>query len=97
MSATLGGYRRTLRIFEVPADTELFLNMDRASGTVMVRSQPQGATIIVDGQQRAERTPAMLTLAAGAHTIEVVHDGQRETHKVNVADSAISHIGVTFQ
>ena len=66
LSATLGGYRRTLRIFEVPRDAELFLNMDRASGTVMVRSEPAGASIVVDGEQRSERTPAMLHLPAGA-------------------------------
>ena len=97
LSATLLGYRRTLRIFEAPRDSELFLNMDRASGTVIVRSEPQGASIVVDGQQRTERTPAMLNLPAGAHTIEVVRDGQKETQKVTVADSAISHVSVKFQ
>ena len=97
LSATLGGYRRTLRIFEAPRDSELFLNMDRASGTVIVRSDPQGAVILVDGQQRTERTPAMLSLPAGAHTIEVMRNGQRESQKVNVADAAIAHVSVKFE
>ena len=97
LSATLAGYRRTLRIFEAPRDAELFLNMDRASGTVIVRSDPQGASIVVDGQDRNERTPAMLNLPAGPHTIEVVRNGQRESQKVIVADGAISHVSAKFE
>ena len=97
LSATVAGYRRTLRIFETPRDAELFLNMDRSAGTVIVRSQPQGASVVVDGQQRSEKTPAMLNLPAGAHTIEVIRNGQRQSHQVNVVDSAISHVSVEFE
>jgi serine/threonine-protein kinase len=97
LSATLAGYRRTLRIFEAPRDAELFLNMDRSAGTVIIRSQPPGASVVVDGQQRNEKTPAMLNLPAGPHTIEVIRNGQRQSHQVNVVDSAVSHVAVEFE
>jgi hypothetical protein len=97
LSATLAAYRRTLRIFEAPRDSELFLNMDRSAGTVIVRSVPQGASVVVDGHQRNEKTPAMLNLPAGPHTIEVIRNGQRQSHQVNVVDSAISHVSVEFE
>ncbi len=96
LSATMAGYRRTLRILESPKDDEVFLNLDRASGTVMVRSEPRGAAIYVNGQQRNERTPALLTLPAGTYKVEVVFEGQREAHDIQVKDSAITNLAVTF-
>ena len=65
IAATLEGYRRTLKIFEAPTGSDIFLNLDRTSGTLLVRSEPRGATIIVDGETRSEKTPAMITLPTG--------------------------------
>ena len=96
LSATMAGYRRTLRILDLPGDSEMFLNLERATGTVMVRSEPRGATITVDGQTRAERTPAMLTLPAGRHIIELSLQGQRELRQVDVRDSILGDISVSF-
>jgi serine/threonine-protein kinase len=97
LAATMDGYRRTLRIFEMPGSTELFLNLDRTSGNVIVRSEPRGATIVVDGQTRSEKTPAMLTLPTGRHTIEVTQDGEKETHEVMVRESVITNLSVNLQ
>jgi serine/threonine-protein kinase len=95
LSATRDGFRRTLRIFQTPADSELFLNLDRATGTVAVRSDPPGATIIVDGQTRSERTPALLALPVGPHTIEVVTPAGRDAQHVTVRESSITNVGAT--
>jgi hypothetical protein len=97
LAVTMAGYRRALRIFETPNDSEIFLNLDPSSGTVMVRSEPRGASIIVDGETRSEKTPAILTLPAGSHTIELVRDGHRESHQVTVIESAITNVQVTFR
>jgi serine/threonine-protein kinase len=96
LSATREGFRRTLRIFQTPADTDLFLNLDRSTGTVVVRSEPPGATIVIDGQQRTERTPAMLTLPVGTHMLEVVGSGRRESHQVTVRDASITNVAVSL-
>jgi outer membrane biosynthesis protein TonB len=97
LSATRDGFRRTLRIFQTPADSELFLNLDRSAGTVVVRSDPAGAAITVDGQQRPEKTPAMLTLAAGQHTLEIAGNGNRESVQVNVRDSGLTNVSVSLR
>jgi hypothetical protein len=97
LSATRDGFRRTLRIFQTPADSELFLNLDRSTGTVVVRSDPAGAAITVDGQQRSERTPAMLTLPAGQHTLEIAGSGTRESVQVNVRDAGITNVSVSLR
>jgi hypothetical protein len=85
-----------LKIFELPKDSETFLNLDQANGTVAVRSDPQGATILVDGNARAEKTPAMLTLPSGRHSIDVILGGRRERRDVMVRESAITNLSVTF-
>ena len=96
LAATMDGYRRTLRIFEAPTDNDIFLNLDRLSGNVIVRSEPRGASIVVDGQPRSEKTPVMLTLPTGRHTIEVIQDDQRETHEVTVREAVIANLTVNL-
>jgi serine/threonine-protein kinase len=97
LSATRDGYRRTLRIFHTPTEGDLFLNLDRATGTVAVRSDPPGATIVVDGQTRSEKTPAILALPVGLHTVEIVTQAGRDAQQVMVRESSISSVGVTVR
>jgi serine/threonine protein kinase len=94
LAATKEGFRRTMRILETSMDDEVFLNMDRATGTVVVRSEPAGAQIYVDGQQRSEHTPAVLILPTGNHTIEVVRDNDRGSQQVTVRESGITNLSV---
>ncbi|HYP12879.1 MAG TPA: protein kinase [Bryobacteraceae bacterium] len=87
IAATREGFRRTLRIFETPREDEIFLNLDRTTGTLLVSSDPPGATIVINGKERPEKTPAMLNLPTGTHSIEVEKDGRREGRQVQVRDS----------
>jgi serine/threonine protein kinase len=97
IAATLDGYRRTLKIFEAPGNSDVFLNLDRTVGNVIVRSEPRGATIVVDGQTQSEKTPVMLTLPTGPHKIEIVQDNHRESHEVVVRESVIANLTVNLQ
>ena len=96
LAATKEGYRRGLRIVEAGRDEEVFVNLDAASGTLVIKSEPSGAQIYVDGRLRTEQTPAVLALPIGQHSIEVVRNGERETHKVNVQDSVITNLSVNL-
>jgi hypothetical protein len=96
LAATKEGYRRTLRIIELPQQNDVFLNLDRTSGTVVIRSEPRGASIYVDGRLHPDQTPTVLTLPTGSHSIEVVRDGARETHQVTVQESVITNLNVTL-
>jgi hypothetical protein len=42
-----------------------------ASGVVNLRTEPEGATVKIDGEVQAERTPVRLTMSVGEHTLEV--------------------------
>jgi hypothetical protein len=95
--ATREGYRRTLKIFETPGSDEVFVNLDRMSGTLLVRSEPSGAEIFVDGQPRTEKTPAMLTLPIGRHSIEIQQANRKATQEVTIRDSGITNLAVDLQ
>jgi serine/threonine protein kinase len=94
LAATLEGYRRTLKIFEAPANSEIFLNLDRMSGTLMIRSEPRGATIIINGETRSEKTPAMITLPTGRYTVDIVQNDRRESQEVTIGESKITNLAI---
>jgi hypothetical protein len=93
----MDGFRRTLKIFEIPSADDIFINMDRTSGTLMVRSEPRGASITVDGQPRSETTPALLTLPTGRHSIELRYGNRRETQEVTIRESVITNLALDLQ
>lgn len=58
------------------ADVEARLQRLRATpATLVVRSEPPGATILVDGQERGT-TPAELEVPAGRHTVTLTAEGR---------------------
>jgi serine/threonine protein kinase len=94
---SLANHRPALRIFELPRDQELMVSLDRAAGTLMVKSTPPGASIILNGQRRPEKTPAMLSLPAGSYKLELVLEGHTTyTETVQIKDQVISNIDVTW-
>jgi hypothetical protein len=98
LAATLTGHRRRLMIFEVPKETELLLYLERATGTLVVRSDPPGANISLNGQGRAEKTPVMLTLTAGPYKLTVTMEGHRDFHQdVEIRDGAVTNIDVSWK
>jgi serine/threonine-protein kinase len=96
LAATMPGFRRTLRILNLPQDADNLINLERMTGTVIVASEPPGAAIRVDGESRDEKTPAMLKLPVGPHKIEVIQNGHGEVQEVDVKDAAITNVNVEF-
>jgi hypothetical protein len=45
------------------------------TGTVEIETNPPGAYVVIDGRPRG-RTPLRLTLAAGAHGVELSSEGR---------------------
>jgi serine/threonine-protein kinase len=96
LAAVKPGYKRTLRILEVPRDQDVIVQLESTTGTLFVRSDPAGAQITVDGQQRPERTPAMLTLPVGNHVIEIIQNGQRQQRSLTIREGSITNVTVNF-
>jgi serine/threonine protein kinase len=96
LATMLNGYRNQPRIFQVPQDREIIIALDKAFGTLMVASAPPGATITINGRERNEKTPAMLTLATGRHKIELSKDGRREEQDIEIKDGVVTKIDVSW-
>lgn len=85
------GYRDANRIFEVPQETNLSVDMDPTGGTLNISSNLRGSTIYLNGQRRPERTPALLRLPVGTYQIHLVNgDKQCDTDPVHIQDGVIS-------
>ena len=88
----LAGYLTTFKTIEVPQVLDLFVTLPDATGILSVISTPPGATIIVDGKTRPEKTPAKLTLREGAHKIEIVSGALRDSHEVTITQGGIHQV-----
>ncbi len=95
--AQLEKYETANRIFMLPAEAQVNINLRRETGTVAVSSNPPGAQIVVDGVEHPDKTPAILTLPTGRHKITVTLPGRGEKSRdVNVEDGAQLDYSVNF-
>ena len=90
-------YRSTTRLVNVPQESSINVQLQRAEGTIMIRSNPPGATILVNGAARSERTPASLTLAAGKYKVTLKREGVQDyEEEIEVKDQVITNINVNW-
>jgi len=88
----LTGHLTTFKTIEVPQVLDLFVTLPEATGVLSVISTPPGATIMVDGKSRPEKTPTKLTLREGPHNIEIVSGTLRYSHDVNIQQGGIHQV-----
>jgi serine/threonine-protein kinase len=93
LSAVLEGYRKALKVFEVQRQVEVGLPLIKQFGTVMINAQVPGASIILNGQERPEKSPAVLNLSPGQYTLTIVTDKEELTTKFDLQDGAILTFG----
>jgi serine/threonine protein kinase len=96
LSVQLAGYRPFPRVFNVPQDSDIFLQLTKASGTLSITSEPKGATIELDGAPQAQRTPAVFTLAPGAYHVKVARSGAFIDFDVQIRDGEFINKRVDF-
>jgi hypothetical protein len=97
LAFTLPGYRPTVRIVNLPQETTVNVSLLRTEGTLMIRSSPAGATIVVDDRVRTERTPAMLTLPAGQHKITLRREGSPDySETIEIKDQVLTNVNVNW-
>ena len=66
-------------------------------GTIMVTSEPTGASILVNGKKLPQVTPAQLNLAPGTYNVTVEKDGRQGTRPVEVRGDSMSYLKVTLE
>lgn len=75
-SITLDTYKTEMRIFYVPNDSAVSVNLEKRKGTLEVNSTPPGATVTIDGAEYPQKTPVMIPLVIGKHTVVVTLPGK---------------------
>ena len=96
MTVTLEGYRPYPKVFNVPADDEIFLQLNKASGTLSVTSNPSGAMIEINGEMQARRTPALFNFAPGNYRVKVSRNGAFLEFDVQLRDGEFINKRVDF-
>ncbi|MBK7931124.1 MAG: serine/threonine protein kinase [Bryobacterales bacterium] len=97
LTFTLAGYRGTTRIINLPQESTINMTLQRAEGTLAIRTTPAGASIYIDGQARAEKTNAMISLPAGMHKITLKRDGVPDYEEsIEVKDQVITTVSVNW-
>jgi serine/threonine protein kinase len=96
LTVQLAGYRPYPRVFNVPQEGDIFLQLTKVSATLSVTSEPRGATIELDGALQTQRTPATFTLAPGTYHIKVARSGAFIDFDVQLRDGEFINKRVDF-
>jgi len=93
----LAGYRSAVRILNVPQDQSASVRLEQQSGTLMVKTTPGGAAIILNGQTQTQQTPAVIKLPIGNYKLILRKEGLRDYEEdIQVKDGVISNITVNW-
>jgi serine/threonine protein kinase len=96
LTVQLTGYRPYPRVFNVPQESDIFLQLAKVTGTLNVTSEPAGATVELDGAQQSNRTPAIFNLVPGTYHIKVARGGESLDFEVQLRDGDVVTKKVTF-
>ncbi len=90
LTATIPGYAVARRIFNMPDDQEISVDLQPNAGLLLVTSEPSGAIVTIDGRD-AGRTPASLRLSAGQHHLVLILSGNlRAEDTVNISPEQLT-------
>ena len=96
MNVQLPGFRAYPRVFNVPQDGDIFLQLSKASGTLSVTSSPPGATIEINNEMQSKRTPALFNLPPGTYHVRVARSGAFLDFDAEIRDQAVVVKNVSF-
>ncbi|MGH9666077.1 MAG: PEGA domain-containing protein, partial [Bryobacteraceae bacterium] len=96
LAASLNGYRSSLKIFEVPGDSGVTVALQQVAGTLSIATQPSGATVVFDGKEQAQKTPATISLPAGRHQVQLIKGTLKHEETVEIRDGHISVVNIEW-
>ena len=65
------------------------VTLRKPGGTLMLTTNPAGASVLVDGKLIQQVTPAAIDLAPGSYSITVEKGGRTQTQRVEIQQSLI--------
>ena len=96
LNVQMSGYRAYPRVFNVPQDGDIFLQLNKTVASLSITSSPAGATIEINGEMQNKRTPSLFTLAPGNYHLRVARNGAFLDFDVQLRDGEFISRNVTF-
>ena len=86
ISVRLDGYQEERREVHIGTEAEMIplISLRKAAGTLMITSDPPGATITINNKVQSQMTPATINLPPGTYTVKVEKDGKSQTDRVEI-------------
>ena len=97
LNTELENFRPYPRVFNVPETSDVFLKLTRASGTLSITSNPEGAAIQINGEARPQNTPATFALTPGTYRVRVTREGVPLDFEIQIKDGEFQTRNVNFQ
>ncbi len=99
VTISLPGYqqeRREIQIIDSPVDVPL-VTLRAQMGTLMVTSDPTGATISLNGQPTSKITPARFNLKPGTYTVLLEKNGVQKSKTIEIHDGVTEFQRIPLQ
>ena len=90
------GYREAQRVFTLPNDPGLIINLEPTSGMLSLVTTPAGLTVMIDGQEQARRTPANFSLSVGDHRVQVLRGSEKQEFTATIRDGVVSQKNIDW-
>ncbi len=98
LTARLSGFDDLTRKLQAPSQGQVFFEFEKSQGTVIVNSNPSGASVQVNGRDTGQKTPAMLKLSPGKYTLELVKEGlPAQSQEVTVRNGVIQTLAIQWK
>ena len=96
LNVQLAGYRAYPRVFNVPQDGDIFMQLNKIAASLSITSTPPGATIEINGEAQSKRTNALFSLPPGTYHVRVARNGAFLDFDVQLKDGEFISRNVTF-
>lgn len=96
--ASLNGHHVERRIFELPKQSSVDLDLRVLTGVLLIESEPSGASVFIDGSEQSAKTPLSITLPVGKHRVVVAIEGSaKREFEIEVQDGPPKTIRAEFK
>ena len=87
---------REIRIIDSPIEVPM-VSLRPHAGTLMVTTDPAGASIFLNDRQVPQKTPAQISLAPGTYSVRVEKDGVRKSNNVEIRNGETRYLKIPLQ
>ena len=98
LALSMPGYQMEHREIEVgssPLELPAVI-LHAAGATLMLTSDPAGASVTVDGKKINQVTPAQISLTPGSHNIVIEKDGHQSSRSVELRNGELTYLKITL-